>query len=87
MNRERWKKTLIPLVLGAVGDTVVTLVCEAFVGVVTKIDLEMSVSCIQLDFSTITDKIQIIKNFIINYYSRESSRIFEITIVTYWCKK
>ena len=35
------KKTIIPLVLGFVGDTVVALVCEAFVGVVTKMILKM----------------------------------------------
>ena len=35
---------MIPLVLGVVGDTVVTLFCEAFVGDVTKIDLKMSAS-------------------------------------------
>ena len=35
------KKTIIPLVLGFVGDTVVALVCEAFVGVVTKMNLKM----------------------------------------------
>ena len=34
------KKTIIPLVLGFVGDTVVALVCEAFVGVVTKMIFE-----------------------------------------------
>ena len=35
------KKTIIPLVLGFVGDTVVAFVCEAFVGVVTKMNLKM----------------------------------------------
>ena len=84
MKRDRWKTIIIPLVLGFVGDTVVTLVCEAFVGDVTKMKSKISVS----------HAISFVYNYWYNSnykkfynYTWESCRIIKITTVTHWCKK
>ena len=85
MNRVVDKKTIVSSVLGFVGDTVVTLVCEAFVGVVTKMNLKMSI-CHAISFIYNYWHNTNYKEFY-NYPRKSSCQIIKITAATHWCKK